>query len=232
MFSALTKLFIRLLATRARLLILSVLALGMVLLSVFALGHDPIGRSWRLFSLYALGGLVPVASLVMGSSVFGDLVEDRTLVHLWLRPAPRRTLLLSAWVATLVLVVPFSVVVPAIALLAGGMSLHTALVAAASAALGTLAYTAAFVALGLRVRRALAWGLAYILIWEGAVANAGAGLARLALRLSTRSIAHRAFDGTTIRYPIATASAVVVLCVVTLVSLALGVRWLQRADVA
>ena len=43
--------------------------------------------------------------------------------------------------------------------------------------------------LGLRVKRALVWGLAYILLWEGFVASAGRSAARLAVRSwSTRSI--------------------------------------------
>ena len=89
-----------------------------------------------------------------------------------------------------------------------------------------------FVALGLKLPRALAWGLAYILIWEGAVANAGAGLAKLALRLSTRSIAFRAYAGTKIRYPLATGPVVIFLGAVTIVALILGVRWLRNAEVA
>ena len=51
-----------------------------------------------------------------------------------------------------------------------------------------VAYSAVFVALGLRVKRALMWGLLYILIWEGFVAQANASAARLAIRSYTRSL--------------------------------------------
>jgi ABC-2 type transport system permease protein len=233
MIASLARLFVRLLATKARLVLLGLLASGMVLLALVLRGNDdPISATWRLFSLYALGGLVPVASLVIASSAYGDLIEDRTLVHLWLRPVSRAALLTGAWLASIAVVVPFTVAVPAVALAVAGMPFNVVVTASLSALLGTAAYTAVFTTLGLKVRRALAWGLAYILIWEGAVANAGAGLAKLALRLSTRSIAHRAFDGAEIRYPLATWTSIVVLVCVTVGALGLGLRWLRRAEVA
>jgi ABC-2 type transport system permease protein len=233
MFLSLVRLFLRTLATRGRLAVLTLLGFGMIGLA-FLTGSadDPQLDTWRLFSLYALGGLVPVASLVIGSSAFGDLVDDRTLVHLWLRPVPRATLFGAAFVATLVLVLPFSVVAPVVALRVADMPSKAITVGAFSAVLGSCAYSAVFIALGLKVRRALAWGLAYILIWEGAVANAGAGLAKLAIRLSTRSIAYRGFEGGDIRFPLATPTAVIVLVVVTVCALSIGQYWLKRAEVA
>lgn len=233
MFFALVRLFVRLLATKGRMLVLGLLSIGMLLLSVrTGRSDDAVIDSWRLLSLYGLGGLVPIASLVIGSSAFGDLVDDRTLVHLWLRPASRSLMVLAAWVATLTLVLPFALVVPFASMVVAGMNTSALTASAHSLILGCLAYCAVFVAIGLRLKRALAWGLAYILVWEGAVANAGAGLAKLALRLSTRSIAHRGFSGADIRFPLGTLTGTIVLIVVTASSLALGMRWLNRAEVA
>ena len=42
--------------------------------------------------------------------------------------------------------------------------------------------------LGVWLRRFIVWGLAYILIWEGFIAQAGPGVARVAIRKYTRSI--------------------------------------------
>jgi len=60
------------------------------------------------------------------------------------------------------------------------------------ALLGTLvavaAYSGLFVTAGIRFRRALPWGLAYILIWEGFVASAGKTASKLAVRSYIRSI--------------------------------------------
>lgn len=229
-FVALYKLFFRVTATRGRLAALGLLALGMVLLALTVRNDQQ--QAWGLFSLYALGGLVPIASLVIASSTFGDLVDDLTLVHIWLRPVSRFAVVIGAWLSSVSLVLPFTVVVPGFAMFVADLSVGAIGRLAFSALLGSLAYCAVFVALGLRLKRALAWGLAYILIWEGAVANAGSGLARLALRLSTRSIAFRAFPDETIRFPLSTATSIVVLASVTVAGLAFGVRWLRRAEVA
>jgi ABC-2 type transport system permease protein len=47
---------------------------------------------------------------------------------------------------------------------------------------------AVFTLFGVWLKRFIVWGLAYILIWEGFIAQAGAGVARVALRKYTRSI--------------------------------------------
>ncbi|MGI9642018.1 MAG: hypothetical protein ACR2N9_04460, partial [Acidimicrobiia bacterium] len=51
-----------------------------------------------------------------------------------------------------------------------------------------IAYAAIFLALGLRTRRALLWGLAYILVWEGFISSVGRLPARLSVRGYARSI--------------------------------------------
>jgi ABC-2 type transport system permease protein len=87
------------------------------------------------------------------------------------------------------------------------------------------------VALGLRVRRALVWGLLYILIWEGFVALAGAGAARLAVRSYTRSVLA---DVTGVELRLATVgptTAVVVPVLVAVAGLALTTWRLRTMDV-
>jgi len=53
---------------------------------------------------------------------------------------------------------------------------------------GLVAYVAVFALFGVWLKRFIVWGLAYILIWEGFIAQAGPGVAQLALRKYTRSI--------------------------------------------
>lgn len=232
-FRSLVALFLRLLATRGRLVVLSALTLGMIPLALYTGNRNlPQFETWRLFQSYALGGIVPVSALVLGSSAFGDLIDDRTLVHLWLRPANRLVIIGAAWTAVVMVCAPFAILGSAIALAVAGMPGDAIVAGALSATLGVLAYGAVFLALGLRVRRALAWGLAYILIWEGVLANVGSGLARIALRLSTKSIAYRSFADAEVRYALSAGAAAVVLLVVTAVALTLAHRWLTNAEVA
>jgi ABC-2 type transport system permease protein len=236
-FSSLTRLFLRLLATKGRLLALSALTVAMLLLSVITGRADaPIDDTWTLFRTFGLSGIIPIAALVMGSSAFGDLVDDRTLVHLWLRPANRALIVGAAWVAVVLVCIPFTVVGITVSLALAKMPSAAISAGALSSLLGTLAYSAVFLGLGLKLRRALPWGLAYILIWEGVLANAGEGLARFALSLSTRSVAFRSFQSAEetmeVKYAFASSTGVIVLIAATLVFLGLTLRWLKRADVA
>ena len=101
-----------------------------------------------------------------------------------------------------------------------------------SATLAVVAYGGIFTWLGLRVRRALVWGLAYILLWEGFVASAGKSASRLAVRAYTRSVLSQA---TGVDLKLGTVSAffaVAVPIVVALVWASLTVRRLRRTEVA
>ena len=60
--------------------------------------------------------------------------------------------------------------------------------------LATLAYAGLFVALGLWLRRALWWGLAYLLVWENGVARASEGASRLSVGGYARSVLARLTD--------------------------------------
>lgn len=236
-FTSLVRLFLRLLATKGRLLALGGLTIAMLLLALITgRSSSPINDTWGLFRNFGLSGIIPIAALVMGSSAFGDLVDDRTLVHLWLRPANRALIVGAAWVAAVIVCIPFTVVGITVSIAIAQMPSGAILAGGFSALLGTLAYSAVFLALGLRLRRALPWGLAYILIWEGVLANAGQGLARFALSLSTRSVSYRSFKNAEevmdLEYALATSTGVIVLVVATLVFLGLTLRWLKRADVA
>jgi ABC-2 type transport system permease protein len=53
---------------------------------------------------------------------------------------------------------------------------------------GLVVYTSLFTLFGVWLKRFIVWGLAYILIFEGFIAQAGPGVARFAMRAYTRSI--------------------------------------------
>jgi ABC-2 type transport system permease protein len=142
----------------------------------------------RFVNLYCLSLLTPVVSLVFGSGSLGDLVDDRTLVYLWLPPVPRWSIALAAWMATLVACFPFAVVTSAITALATGGGADLLIGTIWSSLLALVAYSGLFTALGLRYRRALVWGFAYLLIWENFIAQAGNGTARLSILSYARSV--------------------------------------------
>jgi ABC-2 type transport system permease protein len=105
-------------------------------------------------------------------------VEDRLLVYLWLKPVPRWQLPAAATLATVAIVVPLTALpLTASAFVAGvgGLAWPTLL----AASLAALAYSGLFVAAGLWFRRAVWWGLAFVVIWENILAYAAEGIARV-----------------------------------------------------
>lgn len=183
---------LRQLVTRGRLLAL--LAVGAVVVIVaWAVGasdevDDRLEAGVEVIANIGFTIVVPVVSLVFAAAALGDAREDGTLVYLWLRPMHRWPVVLGAWTAALTVSLPVTLVplVGAAALTRGGGSLVGG--TAVATVVGVVAYTALFLLLGLFVKNAIAWGLGYVLVWEGIIASFGTSAARLAVRGYTRSI--------------------------------------------
>lgn len=194
---------------------------------------DRLEASIAFATLFGLGLMTPVLTLVLASSSLGDLVDDETLVYLWHRPTPRWMLAAAAWAAAVTVALPFSVVPlttsTAIATAGDGDS---SLVVAAATALCVIAYGGLFVLAGLVFRRALLWGLIYVFIWESFVARAGQGAARLSIGSYPTSFLA---DRTGFDLPMADrapALAIIVPVLVAVVTVALTGYRLDRIDVA
>ena len=231
---ALYRLMLRTQLTRAR--VLGLLALGLIgILTAMAIGasnrvdHQIAGG--RFIDNFGLALLAPVATLVFASAALGDANEDGTLVYLWLRPVPRSRVVLAAIASSITVTWPI-VVAPlliAAAVIDSGHELVKGTAIACTVAV--VAYSAVFVALGLRVKRALMWGLLYILIWEGFVAQANASAARLAIRSYTRSLLAHIGDVHLRLADVAVAAAWIVPLVVAAVAAIYATVRLARQDV-
>jgi ABC-2 type transport system permease protein len=231
---ALYRLILRTVVTRAR--VLSISALGLVGVIVGgAIGHanmfDHPHRAAQFIHAFGLSLLVPVATLVFASAALGDPTEDGTLVYLWLRPVARWRIIAAAAAAAFTVTWPIVTIPLALAAALAGhdTSLVTGTIAAVTVVMS--GYVGLFLALGLRVKRALVWGLLYIFIWEGFVATANVTAARLAVRTYGRSvleqISHTHLKPTDISSP----WSWIVPPMVALVALAYARRRLSRQDV-
>jgi ABC-2 type transport system permease protein len=177
-FVALYRLLLRTQITVSRLLGIGALGALAVLIGVFARSDsNPAQAAADSVSSFGLGLLVPLATLWLGTSAIGDLVEDRLLVYLWLKPVPRWQLPAAAVLATVTIVVPMTALPLAASALVAGEG-DVALAALGAASLAAFAYAGLFVAGGLWFRRAVWWGLAFVLLWENVVAYTAEGAAR------------------------------------------------------
>lgn len=220
-------------ATRVRIAglgVLGLVAIGLGLLVHLSNVANRPDASWSLVDAYGLSLLIPVVALMFASASLGDLAEDGTLVYLWLRPVARWKLALAAFGATTTASLAVAVVplVIAAAVTGGGARLVAA--SAAGSALATVSYSAVFCGLGLRVKRAVAWGLAYLLIWEGAVARVSHGAARVSLSVAARSLAAHVGQHGAPRNAVAWPTAVVFSAVVAAIALVVTTRSLDHGE--
>lgn len=194
-------------------------------------GDEKVIGGTEFINAYGFTIVVPVCALVFASSTFGDTVDDRTLVYLWLTPVARWRMAAAATLASATVSLPL-VFVPLV-LAAAATRAGAALIGATAVAcvVGVIGYSAVFTALGLRVRRALLWGIAYILIWEGFVATASTTAAKLSLRAYTASILSQ-YTGVGLRLGSLTlGSAIAVPLLVALAFVLLTARFLTRVEV-
>jgi ABC-2 type transport system permease protein len=230
-FAALYRLLLRLQVTPLR--VVGILALGSlaVLLGALARGDDdPLRATTEVALGYGLGLVVPLATAWLATSSIGDLVEDRLLVYLWLKPVPRWQLPTVAVLATVTIVAPL-VAVPlvATAVVAGTAELIGSLLLAAL--LAVLAYAAIFVAAGLWLRRALWWSLLYILVWENGLARVVDGAARLSIASYAQSLVAGAADVSISYADRGAAASIVVPLLVGLAGIALAVVRYRRTEI-
>lgn len=204
---------------------------SLVGLAVRAGAHDPTTAGTEMINAIAFTTIVPVCALMFASSSLGDMVDDRTLVYVWLAPVSRVWFALAATLASITVALPLAVVPLTVAAAATGAGAELVWATALAATVGIVGYCGLFTALGLRFRRALVWGIAYILLWEGFVATASDAAAILSLRAYTASILSQA-TGVGLRLGTLTmASGVIVPPLVAVGSVGLTTWLLTRADV-
>jgi ABC-2 type transport system permease protein len=220
-----------------RLLIVPLVALPLLVVALFAAGADtdPTTFTLDLYRQLVLPVLLPVVSLVFSTSAFGAELRDGTVTNILLKPLPRPAILgakyLAAALAALLVLLP--AVVAAHLIVAGGLGSTDLLAGMLLASLvGVLAYCALGVLLSLLMARAVLVGLAYALLWEGAVVSVAPSASSLSIRGYTEGVLAAVLSGGadfTVR--LGPVSASVLAAVVTLAALGLAVLRLERMDV-
>jgi ABC-2 type transport system permease protein len=228
----------QLLAGRRLLVVGLLVAVALVLPAVFAAGADvdPATFTLELFRQLVLPVLLPVVALSFSTSSLGAELRDGTITNLVLKPIPRPALLgakyLAAVLATLVVLLPAEAAGHLIA--AGGLGSTDLLAGVALATVvGTLAYCAVGLLLSLLIARALLVGLAYALLWEGAVVSVAPSASSLSIRGYTEGVLAAVLRGGGLDFTVrlGPVSATVLAAVVTLAALVLAVRRLERMDI-
>jgi ABC-2 type transport system permease protein len=228
---ALYRLLLRMQITVTRLLGIAGLGAVAVLIGLFTRWDDDSAQAATdAVASYGLGILVPFAALWLGTSAMGDLVDDRLLVYLWLKPVARWQLPAAAVLATATVVVPLTAVpLAASAIVAGAGDVAPA--AFLAGLFAGLAYAGLFVAAGIWFRRAVWWGLAFVLLWENVVAHTAEGAARFTVNGWAASVLGVAPDVDVSHKAGSAAAAFVVLPAIAVVGWLVATWRYRRADV-
>ena len=221
--------------TRGRMIALGLVAALGLLLAVLIRSEEtsnPAMEAYGFADRFGIGLLVPVVSLVFAAAALGDLAEDGTLLYLWLRPVARWRITVAAFTATMTAVIPFGILPTVVAAAVAGANSDVIIATSAAASIAAAAYVALFVGFGLVVQRALAWGLLYLLIWEGFVARGGRGPARLSVLVYARSVLARMADAELPDLAASMGVAVVVPLLIAAAGMAFTTWRLRAATVA
>lgn len=216
--------------TRGRLVGLAVLGGLSVLLAVVSRrAPDAEQAGVDLLANYSIALLIPLAALMLATPILGNLIEDRLLVYLWMKPTPRWHLAAAAFAAVTTALVP--VVVVPIALSAAVIGAPSIIgPAVAAALLGVIAYGGLYLWIGARFNSGLWLGLLYLVLWENVMTRFG-GFARVSIRSYLHSVLAQ---GTDERIPLADRAgwaSIVVPLAVAFVCVALTAATLQKRDV-
>jgi ABC-2 type transport system permease protein len=228
----------QLLAGRRLVIVALLVALPLVLPAVVASGQaevEPASFTLDLFRQLVLPVLLPVVALTFSTSSLGAELRDGTVTNLLLKPIPRPAVLgakyLAAVLSSLLVLLPAEAVGHTVA--ARGLGSTNLLAGMLLATLvGTLAYCALGVLLSLLMARALLVGLAYALLWEGAVVSVAPSAASLSIRGYTEGVLAAVLrgGGLGLETRLGPVSSTVLAAVVTLAALALAARRLERMD--
>ena len=234
------RLLVRQLLSRGR--VAALLAVGVVISLVVALVSRTVGDDESDAEALELGSelmanlgftiVVPIVALVFAAAAFGDLKEDETLVYLWLRPMDRWPMVVGAWLASVTVSLPLTLVPLTVAAFVTDVGSELVGATILACAVGNLAYSAVFMLLGLLIRNAVVWGIGYILIWEGVVAGLSSVGERLAIRGYTRSIIAEQTGADLYLGNLSLTTATVVPALVVIAAIVLSSLRLRTMDVA
>ena len=189
-----------------------------------------------LLSDLGIGTLMPLVALLFGTGAMGAEIDDGTAVFLLAKPISRRTIVLTklAVAAGCSVVLTCGPMLLAGLIAAGGLGDGLVIGLVAGAAIGSLLYCAVFVALSLVTGRALIFGLAYVLIWEGLLASLFAGTQTLSIRQVTLAFARTIgnIPNETLAAPVNLTTALVVGAVVLVGASLLAVRRLAAFEIS
>ncbi len=210
---------------RRRALLYAIAPLILIGVSAILRLTSPADPTWpaHILGTFGFSVVLPLTALVIGTSVLGAEVDDGSVVLLLATPVPRRDVIITKFAVATVVTMAFAAVPELLAGLVAGQS-RLALGLFAGALVAAVIYNALFVCLSTATSRALVAGLAYVVVWEGVLANVVGGARILSVSHYGLAVAASVAPGHALQAGIGLTAACVLGAAVTAGTLAAAVR--------
>ncbi|MGH9247032.1 MAG: ABC transporter permease [Acidimicrobiales bacterium] len=155
---------------RALLLVAVPLVLLCLALVVRLVGVGTAEHTAGVLGILALGAIVPLLGLIIGTGVVAPEIDDGSIIYLLAKPVSRLVIVVTKLVVAIACLVIFAAVPTMLAgVIMSGNDDGLALGYAIGALVGGIAYCALFLLLAVVTRHAVVVGLLYALLWESLI---------------------------------------------------------------
>jgi ABC-2 type transport system permease protein len=215
---------------RKRALLFAIPPLILLLVTVLLKLAQPQDASWpsQVLGVFGFTVVLPLTALIIGTSVLGAEVDEGSIVHVLATPVPRSVVIGGKYAVAVVLTAAFVAVPELLAgLIATGGVTKLAVGLCAGALAGSVMYNAIFVMVSAMTTRAIAYGLAYVLIWEGLLGNFVSGARLLSVGQYSLGVANGIAHDSHLNAGLTLGTSAIMGVIVTVAALVLAVRALS-----
>ncbi|MGH3168514.1 MAG: ABC transporter permease [Trebonia sp.] len=214
---------------RRRAVLFALPAVILIVLTLILRASHPADSSWpdSLLGDFGFSVLLPLTALIIGTGVLGAEIDDGSAIHLLATPVRRAEVVVTKFAVAAGLTALFAAVPELIAGLIAPNSAKLAVALFTGALVGSVVYSAAFVAASVLTTRAIALGLLYVLIWEGLLSNLVGGVRILSIAHYSLGVANAMDPDPSLRAGLGLATSVVLGVIVTVGALILASRRLS-----
>lgn len=219
---------------RRRALLFAVPAVVLIALTVVLRASNPAGVQWpaNVLGTFGFSVLLPLTALIIGTGVLGAEIDDGSVVHLLATPVRRRDVIITKFAVAAGLTALFAAVPELIAGLLAPNSGKLAWALFVGALVGSAVYSAVFVLASVVTTRAIAFGLLYVAIWEGALSNVVGGVRILSIAHYGLGVANAIYPDKNLQAGLGLSTSLILGAVITVGGLYLATRRLETFSLA
>jgi ABC-2 type transport system permease protein len=214
---------------RRRAYLFAIPAVILIALTLVLRASRPAGAPWpdRVLGDFGFSVLLPLTALIIGTGVLGAEIDDGSAIHLLATPVRRASIVVTKFAVAAVATMVFAAVPELIAGLLAPNSGRLAFALFTGALAGSVIYSAVFVMASVLTSRAIAFGLLYVLIWEGLLSNLVGGARILSIAHYCLGIANAIYPDQNLNAGLTLATSLILGAVVTVAALILAARRLS-----